>query len=316
MSKTVEKPIPLFVHYGFAGGVSCSAVVSVNDELQLAVGTTRGKCILFSLRTHLLTSTIYVDPNQRSVVAVGQFMNCIFVHIRAYAVILLSEDKVSEVLNFRFARIIKTEFYGFCGSFCYASQLFCPFVQAEKCLIGVFTGVTEEMSRVWTPDNEAGTLMTFSISNSGYLAYGFETGEIKVVNVGDFSVIDEKKIFPEPILAAATFADTLAVSSVKPPLMVINMATGGITVEKEILFPRKAGGCSSLSFSNSGRELASGYWNGTVRVNSVRTGAIRAVLDFHSETINCLCWTKVDGRRLLFVCSKDTKLSIWNLYND
>lgn len=59
MSKTLKKPIPLFVHYGFAGGVSCSAIVSINDELQLAVGTTRGKCTLFSPRTHLLTSTVY-----------------------------------------------------------------------------------------------------------------------------------------------------------------------------------------------------------------------------------------------------------------
>ncbi|CAG9533091.1 unnamed protein product [Cercopithifilaria johnstoni] len=317
MSRTMKKPIPLFVHYGFAGGVSCSAMICINDEPQLAVGTTYGKCILFSSRTHLSTSTIYVDPNDRSIVAVGQFTkDCIFIHIRAYAIVLLSVDKASKELNFCFTRIIQTEFYGFCGAFCHKCQLFCPFLQDDKCLIGVFAGITEPMSRIWSPDDDARNFMAFSISDDGYLACGFETGEIKVVNVENFSIIDEKKLFPEPILACASFANTLAVSSVKSPLMVINVTTDGITVEKEILFTQKAGGCSSLAFSNCGKELASGYWNGTVRINSVRTGAIRAVLDFHSETINYLCWTKTDGQRLLFVCSRDTKLSIWNLYND
>ncbi|VIO98906.1 Uncharacterized protein BM_BM2125 [Brugia malayi] len=280
----MRKPLPLFVHYGFAGGISCSAIVSVNNEPYLAVGTTNGKCELYSPRTHLRTSIIYIDPNNRSVAAVGQFTkDCLFVHIRAYAIILVSVDKASK---------------------------------NSKCLIGVFTDETEQMSRFWSPDDDASTFMAFSISNNGYLACGLETGKIKVVNVEDFSVIGEKKLFPEPVLACASFANTLAVSSVKSPLVLVTVRINEIVVEKEILFPQKAGGCSSLSFSNCGKELASGYWNGTVRVNSVKTGAIRAVLDFHSEIINCLCWTKIDGQRLLFVCSKDTKLSIWNLYND
>ncbi|KAK6108792.1 WD domain G-beta repeat family protein [Brugia pahangi] len=317
MSRTMRKPLPLFVHYGFAGGISCSAIVSVNNEPYLAVGTTNGKCELYSPRTHLRTSIIYIDPNNRSVAAVGQFTkDCLFVHIRAYAIILVSVDKASKILSFCLTRIIKTEFYGFCGSFCYESQLFCPFLENSKCMIGVFTDETEQMSRFWSPDDDASTFMAFSISNNGYLACGLETGKIKVVNVEDFSVIGEKKFFPEPILACASFANTLAVSSVKSPLVLVTVRINEIVVEKEILFPQKAGGCSSLSFSNCGKELASGYWNGTVRVNSVKTGAIRAVLDFHSEIINCLCWTKIDGQRLLFVCSKDTKLSIWNLYND
>lgn len=41
---------------------------------------------------------IPVDPNGRSIVAVGQFTkDCIFMHIRAYAIVLLSVDKVSKV---------------------------------------------------------------------------------------------------------------------------------------------------------------------------------------------------------------------------
>uniref|UniRef100_A0A1I8EFJ6 WD_REPEATS_REGION domain-containing protein n=1 Tax=Wuchereria bancrofti TaxID=6293 RepID=A0A1I8EFJ6_WUCBA len=317
MSRTVRKPLPLFVHYGFTGGISCSGIVSVNNELHLAIGTTNGKCMLYSPRTHLRTSIIYVDPNNRSVAAVGQFTkDCLFVHIRAYAIVLVSVDKASKILSFCLTRTIKTEFYGFCGSFCHESQLFCPFLQNNKCLIGVFTDETEQMSRFWSPDDDASTFMAFSISNNGYLACGLETGKVKVVNIEDFSIIGEKKLFPEPVLACASFANTLAVSSVKSPLMLVSVRINEIVVEKEILFPQKTGGCSSLSFSNCGKELASGYWNGTVRINSVKTGAIRAVLDFHSEIINYLCWTKIDGQRLLFVCSKDTKLSIWNLYND
>ncbi|EJD76614.1 hypothetical protein LOAG_16490 [Loa loa] len=317
LSKTMGKPIPLFVHYGFAGGVSCSAIVSVNDEPHLAVGTTNGKCTLYSPRTHLRTSTVYVDSNGRSIVAVGQFIkDCVFVHIRAYAIVLLAVNKASKILSFCSTRTIQTEFYGFCGAFCHASQLFCPLLQTGKCLIGVFTNTTEQMSRVWFPDDNASTLMACSISDNGYLACGFETGEIKVVNVEDFSVIDKRKLFPEPILACASFVNKLAVSSVKSPLILVNVRMNEITVEKEILFPQKAGGCSSLTFSNCGKELVSGYWNGTVRINSVKTGTIRAVLDFHSETISCLFWTKIDSQRLLFVCSKDAKLSIWNLYND
>ncbi|MCP9264611.1 Peroxidasin [Dirofilaria immitis] len=247
MSKTTKEPIPLFIHYGFVGGVSCSAIVYIRDESHLAVGTTRGKCTLFSSSTYLCTSTVYIDPNDRSIVAVGQFTeDCIFVHVRAHAVLLFSVDRSSKILSFCLRRTIQTEFYGFCGAFCYRSQLFCPFLQNDKCLIGVFTGVTEQMSRIWSHD-DASTIMAFAISDNGYLACGFETGGVKLV-----------------------------------------------------------GGCSSLSFSNSGKELASGYWNGMVRINSVRTGAIRAVLRFHSENISCLYWTKIDDQRLLFNLILDT----------
>lgn len=65
------------------------------------------------------------------------------------------------------------------------------------------------MSRVWIPDNEAGTFMSFSISDSGYLAYGFETGEIKVVNFEDFSVIDEVYSKSQVFINSLTFINLI-----------------------------------------------------------------------------------------------------------
>uniref|UniRef100_A0A915PIU6 Ig-like domain-containing protein n=1 Tax=Setaria digitata TaxID=48799 RepID=A0A915PIU6_9BILA len=305
MSRTAKKPIPVFIHYGFDGGVSCSAIVAMDDEAQLAVGTAHGRCILLSPRTHLCVATVHVDPNERSIVAVGQFTeSCIFVHVRAYAILLLSLDRTSKVLSFCITRTIPTEFYGFCGGFCHKSQLFCPFLEADKCVVGVFPGITEEMSRVWHPNENANAFMAFAVSDNGYLACGFETGRMKIVNIEDFSIIDEKKLFCKPILACASFANKVAVSSVKSPIILLTVEMNGIVDETEILFPQKAGGCCALSFSSCGKELASGYWDGTVRINSVKTGAIRVVLDFHSKIINCLCWNKIDGRRCEVIVDK------------
>ncbi|VDM95135.1 unnamed protein product [Thelazia callipaeda] len=308
-------PSPLFVHFGLDRGVSCSAIVTLNDETYLSVGTTGGNCRLFSLTNHLHVATVYDDLNKRSIVAVGQFSeNCIFLHIRAYKILVLSVNENSKVLNFNITKSIRTEYYGFCGAFRDKSNFFCPMYKNDKCKINIYSDISEESSEVEFSDNRC-SLMATSVTNNGYLICGFDDGNTRIVDISDLTIKHEKQLYSDSIFSCASFANMFAISSVKPPIMLCK-CDGEITVEKEIMYPQKAGGCSSLCFSECGKMLASGYWNGTVRINSVKTGKIRAFLDFHSEIINFLHWNQVNKRRLLFVCSKDAKLSMWNLHND
>lgn len=315
MSGKRNKPDPLFVHYGFDGGASCSAIVTIADESHLAVGTVQGKCTLFSPKTHMRTATLYEDRDNRSIVAVGQFSKgSLFVHIRAHAILILSADNISKDVGFQIVRTILTDFYGFCGACCNRMHLFYPLFQENRCLVSVAIDSSEQTVLVEPSANNC--LMAIAASDNEYLACGFEDGNVKIMDTKNFAVTVEKKIFSGPILSCAVSGNKMAVSSVKPPLKMFDIEEKKIFDGKDVFFPQKAGGCSAVSFSRCGKKLASGYWDGSVRVHSVNTGAIRAVLCFHLETINSLHWDRIDDRRLLFVCSKDTKLSIWNLYGD
>lgn len=59
--------------------------------------------------------------------------------------------------------------------------------------------------------------------------------------------------------------------------------------------------------------MASSYWDGTIRIHSVKSSKVLAVIDFHKNTVDYLDWHIVNGEKLLFANCKDGSLSIWNL---
>lgn len=78
----------------------------------------------------------------------------------------------------------------------------------------------------------------------------------------------------------------------------------------------RSGGCSSLAFSSCGKAIASGYWDGSIRIHSVNNATILAFVNFHYKSINFIYWENVLNCRLLFVCSNDCTISVWNLFKD
>ena len=72
-------------------------------------------------------------------------------------------------------------------------------------------------------------------------------------------------------------------------------------------------GVSCLCYRLDGRLLASGGWDGRIRIFSAAKLKPLAVLDLHSKTVNCLTF---DARDHLTAGSADGMISIWDLYAD
>jgi WD40 repeat protein len=74
---------------------------------------------------------------------------------------------------------------------------------------------------------------------------------------------------------------------------------------------------TALAFSPADHLLAAGFGDGSLRVFSARKShRLLAVVEHHRQTVAALVWGEVGGRSLLFVCTSEGQLSIWNLYND
>uniref|UniRef100_A0A0M3IQU7 ANAPC4_WD40 domain-containing protein n=1 Tax=Ascaris lumbricoides TaxID=6252 RepID=A0A0M3IQU7_ASCLU len=124
------------------------------------------------------------------------------------------------------------------------------------------------------------------------------------------------ELFRDVALACATYNDFIAVSSVASPFRILRLEEAKLIEYRSISYPSSARGCGSLCFSPCGKQIVSGFWDGSVRVHSLRTGNLRALLTLHSSAINFLNWSIVNRKRLLFVCGEDSRLSIWNLHKD
>jgi len=75
----------------------------------------------------------------------------------------------------------------------------------------------------------------------------------------------------------------------------------------------KSQGLSSLRVRNDCKIVAAGCWDGRIRIFGWKKLKPLAILQFHSETINCIEFTRENR----LVCgSKDGKISIWNIYNE
>lgn len=318
---TEALPEPVFVHYGFDKGASCSSFVTIDDQTFLAVGSSSGQCAVYSTTTHLRIARIYEDSEGRSVVGVGQICDAVlFVHVRAYAVLCFRLHVYEkEHMKFQLEHRYLTDHYGFCRATSLEGHLFIPMHKDEKSTLKVVENENEWIVNVVIEEKKRNaTLMHVCISREGYAVCCFEDGAVNIVDwsLGKSSVLCSEKVFPEAALTSATYESLIAVSSVKSPIKLFLIQSSKFTEKREINFPFGVGGCASLCFSPCGKFLASGYWDGSVRVHSVKSRAVKVVLSFHSNTINFLNWAPVDGKRFLCASSKDHSVTIWNLQND
>ncbi|KHN88627.1 hypothetical protein Tcan_16443 [Toxocara canis] len=277
-----QEPKADYVHFSLRGAFKCCTPVQLFDEYFLAVGTSNGVCSLFKFQSNTHAAVVYEDEEERQIMALGQIGNDdIFVHVRAFAVLLIRVTKSKKALSFEIANKWPTAHYGFCRTIASASDLVMPCDNTKLKVVSV--NDDEKTIDFSSPDlKECGVLTCFCLFVPNLLVLGFEKGALAVFDMQESHCMQ------------------------KAPL------------EKGMLqfFLISARGCESLCFSPCGKQLASGYWDGSVRIHSVRTGNVRVLVNLHSSLITYLCWASVHRKRLLFICSEDMRLSIWNLHKD
>ncbi|VDM47904.1 unnamed protein product [Toxocara canis] len=248
--------------------------------------------------------------------ALGQIGNDdIFVHVRAFAVLLIRVTKSKKALSFEIANKWPTAHYGFCRTIASSSDLVMP---CDNTKLKVVSANDDEKTIDFSsPDlKECGVLTCFCLFVPNLLVLGFEKGALAVFDMHESHCMQKEELFDEPVLACASHGDCVALSSVKSPFKILRLENKKLIEQHSISYPQSARGCESLCFSPCGKQLASGYWDGSVRIHSVRTGNVRVLVNLHSSLITYLCWASVHRKRLLFICSEDMRLSIWNLHKD
>ncbi|EDO44526.1 predicted protein [Nematostella vectensis] len=79
----------------------------------------------------------------------------------------------------------------------------------------------------------------------------------------------------------------------------------------------KTEGVASVKVRCDSRILASGAWDGRVRVHSWKSLKPLAVLNYHCATVNTVEFSSESsaGRMLMAAGSKDSRISLWDIYN-
>uniref|UniRef100_A0A1I7XKX0 MMS1_N domain-containing protein n=1 Tax=Heterorhabditis bacteriophora TaxID=37862 RepID=A0A1I7XKX0_HETBA len=112
-------PQPVFVHHGFSGGVTACDVIDLEEQRCILVGTLKGECGAYDLRTHQLVRKVYEDPEGRSVANVGNLEGIIWIHLRNYALLFFYNGSITPTT-------IELSHYGYCRCVALNSTLIYP----------------------------------------------------------------------------------------------------------------------------------------------------------------------------------------------
>ena len=158
------------------------------------------------------------------------------------------------------------------------------------------------------------------------LIAGYEDGTIIVWDVASLSAVHRSPRHSEPMLCIAADGkrDLLAVSG-----------SAGTTLTVGPVWPALAGakanaraqqitlkhpGINAAVHRDDFKLLATAGWDNRVRLFSWPKMNALAILESHTSAINCLVWSRplpsLGWIRLLAACSKDSRISLWSMYND
>uniref|UniRef100_A0A915BBK9 Anaphase-promoting complex subunit 4-like WD40 domain-containing protein n=1 Tax=Parascaris univalens TaxID=6257 RepID=A0A915BBK9_PARUN len=310
-----EEAKPDYVHYSLNEIIKCCATICLFDENFLLIGTSNGYCRLLNFESMIEIADVYEDEERRQIISVGRTSDVsLFVHIRAFAVLSIRVIKSKKGWSFEVMNKFSTAHYGFCRTLPLASGLLIPSNNAE---VKITHGSNERVIALRSSEFQVvGTLSCLCAITPSHVLLGFDSGIVALFDIDKSRCLDKLELFRDVTLACATYEDFIAVSSVASPFRILRLEEAKLIEYRSVSYPSSARGCGSLCFSPCGKQVVSGFWDGSVRVHSLRTGNLRALLTLHSSAVNFLSWSIVNRKRLLFVCGEDSKLSIWNLHKD
>jgi len=344
-------PDPFYVFYGFNGGVSAVCFVELNERHCLLTGDSSGECVLWDLNTmkRIWSHQEEKELTQPSILSCGLWSRGIWAHFRGCCVRFWTFDhQIDEPVEFS---TIPCAHIGFCGASVLTIDqdnfVALPFEKDERQHIEIFRLVDSGKSdpcgkiipRIAKDSKPIGAPMCCILSttetttsNSSQsidilLIIGFESGILQIWKLQErlSMLIAEESILQDTILAMDFLQSRMFGVCVSPTKSISCWHLtdeagdkGGLRITRrdDISLPRA--GVSSVRIRGDGKLFAIGGWDGKIRVFSSKTLAPLAVLQFHSDVVRCLAFSKgkINDRRLMAAGSKDGSSSLWTLYSD
>lgn len=127
------------------------------------------------------------------------------------------------------------------------------------------------------------------------------------------------QLFSAPVLCMTVDnAGSGAAGSVSTAIQFLRVSLDKGTLEKSFETQIKNPGLSDIDVRCDQKLLATGGWDGRIRLFTWMKGSSLAIINYHSRPINCITFagstTFHNDRNLLLCGSKDEVISVWKLY--
>jgi len=169
------------------------------------------------------------------------------------------------------------------------------------------------------PDTKKGMVMQIKLFSSKntepFLLSGYEDGCLTIWNVLNGTALSSLKLYDDPIMALFVDTETFKVftGSAGNLLKLVSINKENFELDTCNTVSTQYSGCSSAQVRRDSKLLFVGGWDGKIRVYTWRKMKLLAVLKYHTETINCMCF---NDKNLIIVGCKDGKISIWDVYSE
>ena len=170
---------------------------------------------------------------------------------------------------------------------------------------------------ILAPEESKGMTMHLKLffskrDNVTLLLASYEDGTLGVWNVDKKTLLSSIKLFDDPVMALCLDTQSMKVlaGSAGKELKTIEICDGfGLDLLDTI--STQFSGCSAAQIRSDSKLVFVGGWDGKGRVYSWKRMKLLAVLKYHTETINCICF---DENKNVIIGCKDGKISLWNIY--
>lgn len=144
------------------------------------------------------------------------------------------------------------------------------------------------------------------------LLAGYEDGTLAIWDVHKQTLSSSIKLFDDPIMALCLDVKTMRVlaSSAGKKLKSVKF-NEMLNLDLLDTVQTQFSGCSAMTIRHDSKLVFVGGWDGRVRIYSWKKMKLLAVLKYHTETINCICF---DEKNNAIIGCKDGKISLWNIY--
>ncbi|XP_067120577.1 guanine nucleotide-binding protein subunit beta-like protein 1 isoform X1 [Centruroides vittatus] len=314
-------PDPIFTLRHHTGEVtSLSFVDELSDYPHLLSGSTTGEVFLWNLKTYRVDNKLEAHK-KKHILWVESLGNNIFTQGRDGLVNIWNYDDNDK---WKISRSIPAPTAGFCQ--CDISKLKNLIaVPGEKaCQIDLYDFEKCSLVSTLIPESSDKYGMCICVKwlkPGNYILCGYENGKIILWDINQAAVLSELTCHKEPVFGL-DFDDSVKwegiTCSAEEKLCVFSMKNFLSLVEKNcIVLPTT--GASSVAVRQDGKIVASGGWDGIIRLFSWKTLKPLAYLNFHKSAINCLKFyagKSENYAKLLAAGSKDKRITLWSIYRD
>lgn len=151
------------------------------------------------------------------------------------------------------------------------------------------------------------------------LTAGYENGQLILWDVTEKKILSTRTVHMETVLCMDVDKENakLITGSADNKLCVSSIASWStLAMDKEIEL--KNPGLASVKIRSDCKILATGGWDGRLRIYNWKKLTPLAYLNYHTDTVNAVDFSDdlPEYGQLLAAGGKDTRISLWSLYND